>query len=1394
MSTAHHHAEWLSLVEASGPFVSLPVLLQAFPQGLEAHDPDAMRRLKLAHEEWDDNQQGTRHDPAIHRAWVEFVLTETLELPEEVLLSGQSIPAGLQVTIAEQGETLRPDWVVVNPDEGHKRRLLVQIYPASQSLEKSVKGSRWAASPATRMMELLHACDVRLGLITNGDHWMLVNAPKGETTGYISWYATLWQEENVTLRAFRSLLGVERFFNVPDEETLDALLAQSVNSQQEVTDQLGYQVRRAVEVLVQSIDRIDQDRNRDLLRGTTETRLYEAALTVMMRLVFLFFAEENQLIPPQETEFYDTFYAVTTLREQLREQADQNGEEILERKHDAWCRLLATFRAVHGGVHHDALYIPAYGGSLFNPDRFPFLEGRKADTHWLEVAADPIPVNNRTVLHLLEALQVLQVRVPGGGVESRKLSFRALDIEQIGHVYEGLLDHTAVRATEPILGLEGSKNKEPEVSLTALEQQWQKGEAALVEFLAKQTGRSPAALKKRIPAPHPSASPGGEGEGSVGTQGNKLLIACNNDQALCHRVLPWVGLIRLDTFDYPTVIPAGSVFVTQGSDRRETGTHYTPKTLTEEIVKYTLEPLVYEGVAEGKPKEDWRLKSATELLALKVCDMAMGSGAFLVQVCRYLSERLVEAWEMEEPSCGIAVPAVQTPGASQRPILRILPDGSLSMAEPGEAILPNDPDERLAVARRIMADRCLYGVDKNPMAVEMAKLSLWLITLQKNRPFTFLDHALRCGDSLLGVTRREQIEFLHLNPDNEAVQLRTVSEIWRPLLAQAIAKRQELESFTVNDIQDLARKEALQAEAEALTSNIKIAADYLIGEALAQAGKTGNLKGEDLGVLSGLVTDALEEPDEQQRENKLRQIREKAQRMLNSGKPEGQPTREPFHWALEFPEVFLEEGAPTGFSAIVGNPPFQGGGKISDTLGTNYRDLLVHFIARQKGSADLCAYFFLRANQTTQVHGNLGLLATSTIAEGDTRSVGLEQLSNSSLTIYRAIANRQWYGNATVRISAIWLSKKQWLNKFYLDEKPVHGITTFLTLPGKVAGEPFKLSVNRARVFKGHNVYGMGFFLSSEEAQNLVNKNKRNNEVILPYLNGEELNSSSSQPASRYVINFRNWTYEEASQYGEVLKIVEERVKPQRANNKRRARREKWWLYGDYAIGLEKAIQDMDRVLAIAIISGSGAFTFVPNNQVFAHKLAVFPIDDFASFSVLQSGFHYCWAWKYSSTNLSLLNYSPSDCFETFPFPENTDTLETIGETYYTHRQTIMKTRQEGLTKTYNHFHDPTCTDPDIQTLRHLHIQMDTAVAAAYGWHDIPLNHDFHDTKQGLRFTISEEARREVLDRLLALNHHRYAEEVAQGLHDKKKGKGKGKKQAPKKSQTNESSIQGNLF
>src|SRR5438067_1286048 len=639
MSIARQHAEWLSLMEVSGPFLSMPVLLSVFPQGLEKDEGEAeLRRvLRMAYDEWADNQAGVRPEAAIHLEWLRFVLANVLEMPREALAEGQGLPPGLRAYMPEHGETLLPDMALLSPED-RKVRLLIKQYPVGQDLDKSIAGVHWKASPATRMMELLRRTEVRLGLVTNGERWMLVDGPANETTGFASWYAALWLEEPITLRAFRSLLRVQRFFGVPDNETLEAILAASANNQQEVTNQVGYQVRQAVEVLVATLDRMDKDRNRTLLGTMSESELYEAALTVMMRLVFLMSAEERDMLLLGEP-LYDQNYAISTLQATLRAQADQHGEEVLERRHDAWSRLLAVFRVVYGGVEHQDLRLPAYGGHLFDPDRYPFLEGRAAGTSWRTHAAEPLAINNRTVLHLLESLQFLQVKVQGGGpAERRRRSFRALDVEQIGHVYEGLLDHTAKRAPAPYLGLFGSREHETEIELAELETLAIKGETALLDFVVEKTGRSLNAIKNVLAnSPMPKRF-----------SRDSLLAACDNDQQLFERVLPFAGLLRTDTFGNPVVTTTDSVYVTQGSDRRSTGTHYTPRSLTEPIVQHALDPLVYIGPAEGKPKEEWHLRSTAEILNLKVCDMAMGSSAFLVQVCRYLSTKLVEAWELAE--------------------------------------------------------------------------------------------------------------------------------------------------------------------------------------------------------------------------------------------------------------------------------------------------------------------------------------------------------------------------------------------------------------------------------------------------------------------------------------------------------------------------------------------------------------------------------------------------------------------------------------------------------------------------------------------------------------------------------------------------------------------------
>jgi hypothetical protein len=1357
MSIARHHNEWLSLLEISGPFLSMPVLLCVFPQGLEALDREMLSELRQAYDEWLDDQNSLRPTPAIHTTWVRYVLGRVIGFEKVNLREGPAIPATLSTYVAEQGETLRPDLVSApHPQplsQGERgARMLIQTYPMAQGLEKTMQGRHWKASPAMRMLELLRATGVQLGLVTNGEQWMLVNAPRGETSAFISWYAALWLEEPLTLRAFCSLLGAPRFFSVADEDTLEGMLKASTNEQQEVTDQLGYQVRRAVEVLIRAVDKANQDRGHTLLKDIGESELYEAALTVMMRLVFLFSAEERGLLLLGDP-LYDQNYAVSTLRAQLRETADQQGEEVLERRFDAWCRLLATFRAVHGGIHHDRLNLPAYGGSLFDPNRFPFLEGRSSESS--EGDAEPLPISNRTVLHLLEALQILRVKVPGGGpAEPRRLSFRALDVEQIGHVYEGLLDHIAVRASEPVLGLVGTKDKEPEIPLSILQAEAGKGEKSFPAFLKEQTGRSENALRKAWQA-----------EPEVFAAQN-LQIACNNDPKIYAQVVKYASLIREDDFGFPSVFLPGSVYVSAGATRRATGTHYTPRSLTEPIVQHTLEPLVYIGPAEGLPKEQWKLHSPAELLELKICDMAMGSAGFLVQVIRYLSERLVEAWEGVEQGIRERGKGSETPGSfTLTPRVQITPEGKLSSGAPGETIIPRDDEERLILARRLVADRCIYGVDKNPLAVEIAKLSIWLTTMDKGRPFTFLDHALKCGDSLVGASEDDFMRWAH---GWQAAEATLFDAELQKQIETAREKRRALEAFTVLDVRDAEQKVELLKEAEAALERVKVGCDLLVGARLLGLSPK-ETEDFQLNLLFPYMAGQENESISARRAlTAVRQVRA-------------------FHWEFEFPEVF-ERG---GFNAFVGNPPFIGGQRISGEHGVPYRDYLVTQVANgQRGSADLCAYFLLQAFSLLSNRGVFGLVATNTISQGDTREVGLDGITSRNGVIYRATTSTPWPGSAAVAVSTVYVRKGKVCGPKVLDEHIVETITSLLDSVD-TKRNPYRLHTNIGKSFQGSNILGIGFLLSIEEAHVMITKDARNKDVLFPFLNGEDLNSDPLQSPSRWVINFFDWPLAKANNYPDCLVIVRNKVYPERQNNNDKNRRELWWRFTRPTLDLYKAIANLRRTIVAAQTSKYLSVSFQPIHYVFSHATIVISLESGADIAVLCSHFHEAWVRKYASTLETRLRYIPTDCFETFPFPPSPfpSGLDSIGENYHEFRRQIMLTRQEGLTATYNRFHNLKEKASDIARLRELHVEMDNAVAEAYDWSDLDLGHGFHETAQGVRYTISEEARREVLRRLLELNHERYEEEVRAGLHEAA-GKGSGGKGRKVK----ETKGQGRLF
>lgn len=279
--------------------------------------------------------------------------------------------------------------------------------------------------------------------------------------------------------------------------------------------------------------------------------------------------------------------------------------------------------------------------------------------------------------------------------------------------------------------------------------------------------------------------------------------------------------------------------------------------------------------------------------------------------------------------------------------------------------------------------------------------------------------------------------------------------------------------------------------------------------------------------------------------------------------------------------------------------------------------------------------------------------------------------------------------------------------------------------------------------------------MSPEEAQDLIARDARNADVLFPYLNGEDLNQRPDQSPSRWAINFFDWPLDRvnapegyegpvAADYPDCLRIVEEKVKPERSRNNEKRPREIWWQYTRPRTELYKTIKPLSRALVVAQTSKTLAFAFSGRELVFGHTLVVIALSDWSSFATLQSACHRAWTMTWASSLKGDARYIPSDCFATYPMPEDMIALhDYYGQESYEYRSTLLQQRQVGLTSFYNTFHDPSDRAADLRQLRTLQVNLDHSVAAAYGWADLALGHDFRETSQGLRFTISEEAQRE---------------------------------------------------
>lgn len=1315
------HRDWLSLVEVEGPFLTLPVLTRVWPT-LDAIASDTLARLRDVHAYLADKPS----------AWVEFVVGELLGWSEPMTWA----PQALDWTHPEHEVSVACDFAFRDPTTSEPQ-LLGYVVDADQDPRGRVRTDDWPAPPVDRAAAACRALDVPLALVTNGRLWHLVWAPRGGATTVVGFDTATWDEaaDRVVVRAFVSMLGRPRFTSVVEGERLPALLQDSLGAQEEITEALGVQVRRAVEQLVESMGRWDAREagaGRGGLAEVSPGEVYAGAVSTLMRLVFLLFAEERALLPA-DNPVYAAAYGAGPLCERLEADAQDAGEETLEHRGGAWAQLLATSLAVHRGVDSARLRLPAYDGSLFDP----------AAHQWLTRVA----VDDRTLLHVLRSVQYVVIKR-----ERRRVSFRTLEVEQIGYVYEGLLAYDAVRTPQWVLGLIGKPGLEEELPLPELER-----------LLAAHTDAITAVLDHVGLAADLAERHKTSGIGSVARltgllapvqpaersrRLSRLLAVTEGDRALAERVLPLFGILRSDLRGLPAVVPAGSLYVTSSGARASSGTHYTPRLLAEQVTDTALLPLVHgaPGPLDTDDPTRWVPASSAGLLGLRVADIAMGSGAFLVAACRFLAEHLVSAWAREGDP-----PALehQERLAAEGSVLRL------------DGVVP----EVVTRARRAVIEHCLYGVDVNPMAVEMAKLSLWLVSMDAQRPFTFLDDRLLTGDSLLGVASVDQIEWLHLDPAagrrlHGKQEVSLIAGV-RTLLADLATERRAVAELPGDTLDQLRTKRDRLATHERLRWRADLLADLVVSGSLGRgAGGTRALEqaSRDLGALaaqlvgrgadSSVVVDA----------------RARAAGWLATDLPEGAEDRRPFHWPLRFPEVFGIADAGGGFDAVVGNPPFLGGKKITGALGTAYRTYLLHAIGRSvRGNADLVAYFVLRAHELLNPRGQAGLVATNTLAQGDTREVGLDQLTADGVTIRAAVKSEPWPArSAVLEYSALWTSKAPVAVGRVLDGLRVRRITPSLDAGSRASGTPVRLNANRSIAFQGSVVLGMGFVVAPDQARQWIEGDSRNAEVLFPYLNGEDLNGRPDASASRWVINFHNWSEERARSYPVPFAQVQAQVKPQRDMNKKVNYRSRWWQFGERCPGLYAALGDHRRAIAITLVSKVVMPVMVPTGQVFSHALGVIASDDAALLALLSSSAHYWWTIERASTLETRIRYTPTDVFETFVRPEPTDRLRDLGDRLDRERRELMLARQAGLTSTYNLVHDAACTDTDIVALRALHREIDEATFAAYGWTDLTPASAHHPTRQGVRWTVDPATRVELLDRLLELNQERYAAEQAQ--------------------------------
>lgn len=1141
----------------------------------------------------------------------------------------------------------------------------VHIMGVNDNLDKRRETGGPRMSPHALLQEYLNVTEHLYGIVTNGNFLRILrDSGKLVRLSYLEFNLQRMFEDDLYAE-FSIMYRLIHASRMPKKQTeadqciFEQYHQDAIESGSRIREKLSVAVEKSIKIIANGFlaHPSSQTLRAEVIEGKLKPEdFFKQLLRFIYRILFLIVIEERDIVYPEigkdtpQAEkdklfyfknIYYNYYSISRLRK-LAEKIHFFDDKL----DDLWISLKNTFNIFVAERYAKKLGIYPLGGDLFSPDAIGLLSQSQLD--------------NKV---LLECIRNLSLFENPNGKDVIRVNYAALNVEEFGSVYEGLLEY----------------------------------------------------------------------DGKFNIQNQNV------------------------TFEF-----------VESSERSSSGSHYTPEELVQPLIKHSLDyiiedklKIVMSGGVEAK---------AQSLLSIKVCDVAAGSGHILLSAARRIAIELARVRTGEDQP-------------SPEPYRQALHD---------------------------VINHCIYGVDKNPLAVELCKVALWLEAYNPGLPLSFLDHKIKCGDSIVGLARREELEE---GIANEAFKKMPGDD---PEVVKYLAKKNKEE--IAGQLENLFDKSAIEENVRKISVQFKqfeVLPEYTLEDVKNKAKQYDVMKGADWWRLKEAADVQIAQfflHKKKENQTKLTTF-EEYYRILNGSKAGLElkiagamaiaVEKKFFHWFLEFPDVF-DKG---GFDCIVGNPPFLGNRALSGTFG----DAFLNYVKEEyspAGSCDLVTYFFRRIFELLNSNGFQSLISTNTISQGDAREGGLDVMLANGGEINYAIRSMRWPGVAAVEVALITVHKGIWNKPRTLGNKKVKFISSYLD-DAKAIGNPYTLKQNEKKCFQGSNVLGKGFILESEEAAKLIAQNPKNKDVLFPYLNGEDLNTNVEQNPSRWIINFFDWDLERCKNYSSCYSIIESLVKPERMGKNQKEYRDKWWQYARRANDLYEIIKKNSLVLLTARTSKTLAFCFVKNKQVYSANLSILGFDKHFSFSILQSNFHNTWAWKYSTTLKSDLIYAPQDSFEKFPNPqylskEIKDELEKIGEQYHEFRRQLMLNLQLGLTKTYNLFHTSqlTTSNPqlakaklqipieqalkDIVTLRLLHKQMDEAVLKAYDWTDINLAHNFYEVdylpeNDRIRYTIPPEARKEILKRLLELNHKIHDEEVAAGLWDKK---GKKKVKASRDTET----------